>query len=950
MKTFGAFYTGSDRRSRRVKMKSTKSLQGFNLFMSRLKTFTRSFLRFTAIFLLVIAHLDLLSSSRAQATREFNETGAVALGQLLRRLQTTASVLHTGAHPDDEDTALIARLARGDGARVAYLSLTRGEGGQNRIGAELYDALGVIRTEELLQARSIDGGEQFFTRAFDYGFSKTRTEAAAKWNEREILGDMVRAIRMFRPTVIVSRFAGTEADGHGHHQFAGYLTPLAVRAAADPTEFPEQIAEGLRAWQVRKLYVGENFRSASNNVPNFRLNTGRYDPLFGRSYFELAMQSRSLHRSQEMGALELRGAQTSGLRLAQNFTRTSASPLEGENIFAGIDTSISGIAREFDLRDENVRRELSNTESAARQALINFNALASQRIVPALIEGLRSCTRARALLAQNRTDNAQIRADADFLLARKEDEFTEAIRIALGVRFDVLADTETIVPGESFIVAARIFHTEIESAPDREALSLSIEAIRMRAPQGWRVEQIVEPSPRNENALRRREIAQSAQWFRVTLPSNAALTEPYWLREPRRGDVFRWPTTERAASHLLPFAASEVSGEAALRITGGAENVSLNIAQPLQYRFADAVRGEVRRHVAVVPALSVRLDTDLIIVPVPEDSSAPQPTTRRIAVRVVNNSSNRVSGQIRLRGVSAAWRVRAAQNSFSFQTRGDRATVFFDLDIPANALPRADEIIAEAVTSDGRRFDREMISIAYPHINTHRIYRPARVTVRVMPLRIAPVRVGYIMGSGDLVPEAIRRIGIEPVMLDEAMLSGGDLNADFDVIIVGVRASETRLDFVANNSRLLDFVRRGGTLIVQYQQRDYLERNLAPFPAEMAARVTDENAPIRTLQPAHPRFNFPNRITEEDWSGWVHERSLYNFTTFDPRYVPLIESHDAGEPENRGSELYAEIGRGRYVYTSLAWFRQLPAGVPGAYRLFANLLSLPRAERQERDD
>lgn len=392
---------------------------------------------------------------------------------------------------------------------------------------------------------------------------------------------------------------------------------------------------------------------------------------------------------------------------------------------------------------------------------------------------------------------------------------------------------------------------------------------------------------------------------------------------------------------IQPFAPPEVTGEVTLR-TNGAETVSFNISQPLQYRFADPVRGEVRRAVAVVPAVSVNLDTDLLIVPV-RDASDARGTTRRIAARVTNNSSSAVSGQIRLRGVPAGWSVRPAQTSFTLGSRGDRAIVPFDLDVPASARPRGYEIVAEAALSDNRRFDLEMTTIAYPHINTHRIYRPARVTVRVLPLQVAPVRVGYVTGSGDLVTDAIRRIGLEPVTLDEETLSTADLNARFDCIVVGVRASETRPDFAAAHARLLDFVRAGGTLIVQYQQRDYVERNLAPFPSQMAARVTDENAPVRILQPAHPRFNFPNRITDEDWNGWVQERSLYSFTVFDSRYTPLVESHDAGEAEGRGIELYAEIGRGRYVYTSFAWFRQLPAGVPGAYRLFANLLSLPRA-------
>ena len=845
------------------------------------------------------------------------ERGALALGQLLVRLQTTASALHTGAHPDDEDSALIARLARGDGARVAYLALNRGEGGQNIIGPELFEPLGVIRTEELLQARRLDGGEQFFTRAYDFGFTKTRAEAAARWGEREILADMVRVIRLFRPLVIIARFTGTPADGHGQHQLAGYLTPIAFRAAADPKEFPEQIAEGLRPWRALKIYVSEGIgRSADpNNRPTLLLDTGRHDDLLGRSYFEIAMEGRSQHKSQEMGALELLGPQTSGVRLLESAVGSSGE----RSVFDGIDVSIRGIARLAGLRDARIIEGLGAVQLLARRALREFDAMEPRKLVPVLAEGLQQTRKLRASLrASVESENAKY--DADFLLVQKEAQFAEALWRAAAVKVDALADDETVVAGDSLTVTARVF------LPDEKAAE--VKAIRLRAPSGWRVEQIESAAEAQSGVFGWRESPQRQALFRVAVPGDAPPTMPYWLREPRRGDLFHWPSD---APKSMPFDAPILRAEVEAVISGE----SVTISAPVQYRYADPIRGEIRREINVVPLVSVTLDPELVIVP-----TSAQETERKVFIRLRNNAAREVKGTVRL-NVPAGWRVEPAAARFDLEREGERTSLIFTVRVPGGTREDAYKLGAEAEIG-GRRFALAEHEISYPHIQTHRVYVPAQATFRVLDLKVAPVRVGYIMGSGDRVPEAIRQMGLDVTLLDEDALSVGDL-ARFDVIVVGIRASQVRPDFVANNRRLLDYVRRGGTLIVQYQRPDYVERGLAPFPAKMAARVTDENAPVRTLVPEHPAFNFPNKITEADWRGWVQERSLYNFTTYDARYVPLLESHDAGEPPQTGGEVYAEIGRGKYVYTSYAWFRQLPEGVPGAYRLFANLLSLAKA-------
>lgn len=864
------------------------------------------------------------TAARAQV-RPVYSRGAAGLGQILLRLQTTASALHTGAHPDDEDSALIARLARGEHARVAYLSASRGEGGQNVIGPELFEPLGVIRTEELLQARKLDGGDQLFTRVFEYGFTKTRQEAADKWGERATLADMVRAIRAYRPLVVLSRFSGTPADGHGHHQLVGHLTPLAFRAAGDPQQFPEHMAEGLRPWQPLKLYVGAGFSQTNEaDASVLRVNTGEYNHLLGRTYYEIAAEGRSQHKSQEMGSLELRGAQASQLRLVESTVGRDANE---RGVFDRVDTSIGGIDELSGLPGNIIDDELKTIERAAARALADYNALDPSKIIAPLAEGLRAARAARAKLQSGKSENLA-HYNADFLLAHKESEFEEALVRAAGVALDALSNVETVAPGESFTVALRAFVPE--------GASVKVAEMKLKLPEGWRAESVEEPSAPQTGFRRTRESTPHARFYRVTVPQDEEYTTPYWLRSPREGYLFEWDAT---APKNEPFAPALLSGEATLEI-GGAR---VSASHPVQYRYADDIRGELRRDLNVVPAVTLALDPELVIAP-----SSNKPQSHRLAVSVTNHAQGATSGRLKLR-LPSGWTARPNDVPFNLKSKGARTAVVFDVTVPPGARDGSYQIGAVA-SAAGREFDRAMRVVSYPHIQTHRIYMDATARVQVLDLKVAPVNVGYIMGSGDSVPEAIRRMGLPVALLDEQALATGDL-ARFDVIVVGIRASQVRPDFVANNDRLLDYVRRGGTLIVQYQQLEYVQNNMPPYKAEInrvgasSARVTDENAPVKVLQPRHPAFNFPNRITEADWRGWVQERNLYSFTSFAPEYVPLLEAGDPGEPAQNGGQVYAELGRGKYVYTSYSWFRQLPAGVPGAYRLFANLLSLPKAPR-----
>jgi LmbE family N-acetylglucosaminyl deacetylase len=876
-----------------------------------------------AVVVAVLVGVAMAVQPRAGAqVRPVYDMGAAGLVQLLERLQTTASVLHTGAHPDDEDSSFLARMARGDHARTAYLSLNRGEGGQNIIGTELFDALGVIRTEELLQARRLDGGEQFFTRSFDYGFSKTRAEAAAKWDEQTLLGDMVRVIRTFRPLVIYARFSGTPQDGHGQHQMAGYLTPLAFRAAADAAQFPEQIAEGLRPWQAKKLYRGAPFRVDPQNPPTVNVQTGIVDAALGRTYAEIAAEGRSQHKSQEMGSIEPMGPAASGLiRLSPPPAGVDAA--RERSVFDGIDVSLAGVATISGLPAGSLRSELAAIESAARQALATYQPLDPSRIVPPLADGLSAARAARRAL-QALDAGPDAKADADFLLAAKERDFADALVRAAGVVVDPLSDAETVTPGGVVTVTARTF------LPYPGIVTIT--NTTLRAPAGWRVAPAPPPANTNNQGgpQGRREQPTAETRYAVTVPAGAAMTQPYFLREPRRGDMYQWPAGgERTVPFDAPLLTVDVSAE-----IGG---VAVVIARPVQYRTGDRVRGELRRDVNVVPTVTVGVDSRLMIVP-----TGSTPNTQRVVVRATNLTERAVKGVMRLR-LPQGWTAEPAEAPLSLGAEGENTAASFVVHAPLKRVEGTLEIAAEAVIN-GVSYASDLQTVAYPHIQTHRIYSPATVKVQVLDLKVAAVKVGYIMGSGDQVPDALRRMGLDVTLIDREMLSSGDLSR-FDTIVVGVRASEARPDFAANTGRLRDYMERGGTLIVQYQQTDYITRGLTPYPVKVEGnpRVTDETATVKILVPRHPVFAFPNTITDADFQGWVQERNLYSFGTFDGKYTPLLEASDPGEDPQRGGEVYADVGKGRYVYTSYAWFRQLPAGVPGAYRMFANLVSLSKA-------
>ena len=857
------------------------------------------------------------------------DKGATGLALALRRLQTIASMLHTAAHPDDESTELLAYLARGQGARTAYLSLNRGEGGQNGIGPELSEGLGVIRTEELLAARKLDGAEQYFTRAMDFGFTRSVEETFQKWNREEILGDMVRVIRMMRPMVVVNGFSGTAQDGHGQHQVAGLLTPEAIKAAADPARFPEQISkEGLQPWQVLKLY-GRRFDPVASG-PRAAFDVGVYDPVLGRSYAELAADGRSRHRSQDFGMIQGRGAQP------RAFPRVQCSveaPEVERSLFTGIDVSIVGIAKFAGKEGDRMLPTLDKIKELAAKALAEFRIEHPDAIAPHLAAGLREV---RALRSGLGSLDPASKATVDGMLALKEKQFNDALTKSHGVIVDALSNTGIVTPSEAVDVTTKVYLGRLSQAENGSAAAAP--QVKLIAPPAWRVEPF---EPQQEQLtgiqafMRGQERPDVVATHRAAVPENEPSSQPYWLAKPRTKDQFDWPADGDAGMpRNLPFAPSLLHARVELTLNG--ERVV--VQQPVEFRFADKTFGEIRRELKVAPALTLTVYPQLLVMPA---GSADR--TREISVEITHNARRATAGSVKL-VAPQGWRVEADPKPLAFNRQNEKTARTFRVTPPAGATGTFDlKAVAEA---NGREYANGYSVISYPHIETHFMYRPATVKTEVFDVKVASnLKVGYVMGSGDDGPEALRQMGVNVNLIGPAELASGGLSV-YDTIVLGIRVYEVNEDVMANNKRLLDYVSNGGTLVVQYNKNEYANGNFAPYPVKMAYgdRVADENAPITVLAPDHPLFNFPNKITANDWKGWVQERGLYFLSEWDARYTPLLAAPDDTGKLLNGGHLIAQVGKGNYIFTGYAWFRQFPAGVPGAYRLFANLVSLPKSQ------
>ncbi|HSG46912.1 MAG TPA: PIG-L family deacetylase [Longimicrobiales bacterium] len=863
------------------------------------------------------------------------DRGVVGTALKLRTLDGVKRVLMIAAHPDDEDTALLTALARGMGAETAYLSLTRGDGGQNLIGPELGEGLGVVRTGELIAARELDGGRQFFTRAFDYGFSKSADEALAMWPRDELLRDVVWVIRSFRPHVIVSVFSGTAADGHGQHQAAGIIAQEGFRAAADPTRFPELARHGVEPWQALKLY-----QRPRGGEPTHTLETGDFDPLLGRSHFQLAMDSRSQHRSQDMGMAQTPGARTTGLILLAAAPGVDAT---GPGFFAGVDTTLAAGAAELPLV---ARRAVEEGIAGWREGLALAEGVLSPMdpwaAAPPLAEGLRRLREAAGVAAQQAP-----RSELARVLARRATEAQTALMEAAGVTFRVRAGDDLVVPGESVDVTLELWNGgPYPLAGAQPGLVL---------PDGWRAEPLPVEIPDDFSSFFGRGTPPSqlspdgglaagalGRWrYRVHIPAAAALSELYFLEAPRDGEMYRWP--DEPALWGLPMDPPVIRARVGFVLGAGSTRAGITAMAPARYVGVDKALGEFEKPVLVVPAVSVATETASMVWPQGLQE------TREVRVVLRGQAEAGVVGEVSL-DAPEGWEVTPAAQPFELAGPGSQLSATFRVR-PAGMAPGRHTFRAVATARDGRRFSQGVTLVDYPHIERTAMFHPSNLEVVVFPVAVAPVTVGYLMGSGDDGLLALRQMGVDAREVTPAELESG-VPADLDVLVLGIRVYETQPRAAAVNDRILEFAREGGTVVVQYNKQEYPAGNFAPYRVEMgrsAPRVTDENSPVRILDPGSPVIDGPNRITEEDFQGWIQERGLYFLEEWESPFRPVLAFTDPGEAPAEGSLVVAPVGEGVYVYTGISFFRQLPAGVPGAHRLFANLVSLRGAEVRRRD-
>jgi LmbE family N-acetylglucosaminyl deacetylase len=839
--------------------------------------------------------------------------GIVDAALLLRQLDGEKRVLMIAAHPDDEDTALLTTLARGMGARTAYLSLSRGEGGQNLIGPELDEGLGLVRTGELLSARSLDGAEQYFSRAFDFGFSKTAAETFSHWPEDVLVDDVVRVMRRFRPQVVISVFHGSERDGHGHHQAAGIVSTRAFEVAADPAH-----DDGLEPWSATKLY---RLLWGAGDA-DLLVETGGFDPLLGRSHFQVAMASRSRHRSQDMGVAETPGPRSSRLQLAGHRGFGAEDP--GAPLFAGVDTSLVGMAEQAG-GGMAITRSLQAYRDELARARAALHPERPSAALPALRAASAELTASVGEVQRLLDAAAWPEAEAgwsDLLeaLIRRERILSEALLAAASVIVEVRAERPRVSPGESLEVEVIAWN----GGDGR----VEVVDLAPRLPDGWSTVATGSPTVNGEAV----PIApgELATWsWRVDVPETAHLSTPYFLREARDRGLYRWPAADEA-DWTRPGNSPPLGMSATLRV---AESVA-RVERAASHVQVDKALGEEQVPVFVVPALSVSADPGSLAWPSDRTSG------RAVTLTVANLSASERLGQVRLEP-APGWTVDPASHDVALAA-GTEAGFGFVIAAGPDALEGVE--MFRAVVSDGDpSWELDFRILDYPHIDPVPVVEPARLRVSRFPVSVRPgIRVGYVVGPGEGGLHALRDLGVAVDPLTEAELRAGDLSR-FDAIVVGERAYETRPDLAAANARLLDFARAGGTVIVQYNKYEYPDGEFAPYPLSMRRphdRVTDPDAPVTLLEPDHPVLASPNRIGPRDFEGWVQERGLYFLNQWDERYTPLIEMADPGEDPVRGALVVASVGEGVYVYTGLSFFRQFPRGVPGAFRLLANLVSL----------
>jgi LmbE family N-acetylglucosaminyl deacetylase len=804
---------------------------------------------------------------------------AAELTLRLQKLKVMGSALYVAAHPDDENTALLSYWSKGRLVETAYLSMTRGDGGQNLIGSEKGELIGLLRTQELLAARRVDGARQLFTRAIDFGYSKSPEETLAIWGKEPVLADTVFAIRRARPDVIVTRFPITGEGGHGQHTASSLLAEEAFKLAGDPTKFPEQL-KYVQPWQPKRL-LWNIFRFSADQPRNPKpgwvsVDLGAYNTLLGKSYTEIAAISRSMHKSQGFGSAERRGT------WMNDFEPRLGEPPK-DDLFDGVDLTWHRVPG-----GDAVARILD-------EALAAWDSKKPAAVVPVLV---------RAYAAMGKLA-------PDPLVETKRAETLELIRDAAGLWIEAIAASPSATPGEEVKVTA--------TALNRSDLSLELDSLEA-APGAPSAVAAAGPLPYND--AKKTELV-------VAIPKDAPVSNPYWLVEPPGKGLF---TVKDQALVGLP----ESPAPAVVRFGIRAYGERLVFTTPVFFRATDPVRGEQYRRFEVVPPVTASLDERVYLFPGSGSHAAPR------GVRVTLRGARAgLTGNLRLK-LPQGWTSSPGVVPFALKEKGDETALRFTVTPPSVPSVATLEAVAEI---GGEEVSRGVVTIDYPHVPPQVLFPKADARLARVAAATGRRDVGYVMGSGDEVPDTLSQLGLRVTLLSDDDLEMQDLTR-FGTIVAGVRAYNTRPRLKRLKPRLMEYVQNGGAYLVQYDTTaDAVTDDIGPYPFKVSRdRVTVEEAKVTLLLPQHPVLNHPNKITDADFEGWVQERGLYFASEapkdhWDPKYETPIACHDPGESDKPGGLLYARSGRGVFIYTGYAFFRQLPAGVPGAIRLFANLVS-----------
>lgn len=859
--------------------------------------------------------------------------GSTALWQSLKKLHTRASLIMITAHPDDEDGGMLVYESRGQGARVALLTLNRGEGGANVMSANYFDGLGLVRTEELLAAGRYYGVDQYWTRVVDYGFSKTKAESIAKWTHDRVLYDVVRVVRMIRPLVITSVFVGGPTDGHGNHQTAGAMAQEVFKAAGDPNVFPDQIAAGLRPWTPLKDYARTPWFGNDDGklAANVDIPEGDYDPVLGMSYVQISREGLGYQKSQTGGGMIPKAGAVSSTY--HRFGSVVTVQEKENNFFDGIDVSLMGIATHAKSgKADFLVPGLKRLNDVVESAIAGFSIAQPEKIAPKLAQGWKQTDELMQQVKASQLSEEE-KYNITFELELKKAQFNSALAQSLGLslaaviapekepdpRFAMfMGDPETtriIIPGQKFGVKAH--------AVSQTTAPVKLEEIKIRATDGkdWGIK-----SSRSGNGDLARDKPIDVR-FELSVPEDAAYTRPYFSRP----DIEQSYYDITDAKYLnLPLPPYPLETWAEFRFAG----VPIRVGQTVQSIKRINGLGVVSEPLVVGPAFSVAISPKAGIVPFGAQAFT-------VTATLHSNVKGPAKGRIKL-DLPAGWKCSPPSAEFSTVSDGDEQFVTFQV-MPADLSEKTYQLTAVAEFA-GKQFKEGYEVTGYLGLRPYYLYRPSVLRTSGVDAKVAQgLNIGYIMGSGDDVPTALENLGVHVNFLTPADIATADL-AKYDVILLGVRTYAARDELKSYNGRLLEYVKNGGVMIVQYNTPEF-DHNFGPYPYEMGSNpeeVTDEASKIEILNAKNPIFLWPNQITSRDFDGWVEERGSKFLKSWDTHYEALLSTQDEGQEPQKGGLLYARYGKGIYIYNAYAFYRQLPEGVPGAFRLFANLVSLPK--------